>query len=402
MSRHEFTLPELGDGQSEAEVIGWLVEQGRPVVEHQPLVEVQTDKAVVELPAPVTGVLVSHGCAPGDRLKVGALLATFDVEAAALPVPPAATPTATPARRPLAAPVVRQLARELGVDLATVTASGPGGRISRDDVQAAAVAGVEPAPTVSAVTDVRTATATDDVRRVPLRGLRRAIARRMTEALRTVPHVTGLIEIDVTELSGVLDSLRPVAEQEGVRLTWTALFALATVQALTEFPQLNASLDDAREEIVQHRRVHLGIATDTDDGLLVPVVRGADRLSLLELAAAITRAGDAARNRTATHRELSGGTFTLTNYGAVGGWHGTPMVNVPETGIVGFGRVEPRPAVVDGALAVRTMVALSHTVDHRLIDGAVNARFGAAIRRRLEQPHLLLLGAQPAPGSAPW
>jgi pyruvate dehydrogenase E2 component (dihydrolipoamide acetyltransferase) len=214
----------------------------------------------------------------------------------------------------------------------------------------------------------------------------------MTETLRTVPHVTGMIEIDVTELQDVLRDLRPVAESEGVRLTWTAFFALATIQALKEFPQLNASLDDEREEIIQYERVHLGVATATEHGLTVPVVRDADQLSLLELAGEITRVSAAARDRSAAAADLTGSTFTITNYGAVGGWYGTPMVNLPEIGIVGFGSVEPRPAVVDGALAIRTTVALSHTVDHRLIDGAINASFGAAIRRRLEQPQLLLLG----------
>ena len=198
----------------------------------------------------------------------------------------------------------------------------------------------------------------------------------------------------MTDLAELLKELRPTAEAEGVRLTWTAVFALATIQALKVFPQLNASLDDEREEIILHRKIHLGIATATDDGLLVPVVRDADQRSLLDLAAEIGRVSEAARNRTATMAELTGSTFTLTNYGAVGGWYGTPMVNAPEIGIVGFGSVAPRPWVVEGELAVRTMVALSHTVDHRLIDGAVNASFGSSIRRRLEQPQLLLLGVR--------
>jgi pyruvate dehydrogenase E2 component (dihydrolipoamide acetyltransferase) len=305
----------------------------------------------------------------------------------------------------LAAPTVRQLARDLGIDLASLSGSGPGGRIVREDVEQApsgvpaartATADAPVLPPVSTPAEAARPVAPEagDSTRIPLRGLRRTIARRMTETLRTVPHVSGLLDIDVTDLAELLKELRPTAEAEGVRLTWTALFALATIQALKEFPQLNASLDDEREEIILHHKIHLGIATATDDGLLVPVVRDAHERSLLDLAAEIGRVSEAARNRTATMAELTGSTFTLTNYGAVGGWYGTPMVNAPEIGIVGFGSVAPRPWVVDGELAVRTMVALSHTVDHRLIDGAVNASFGSSIRRRLEQPQLLLLGVR--------
>ncbi|MGX1163575.1 pyruvate dehydrogenase E2 component (dihydrolipoamide acetyltransferase) [Arthrobacter sp. SLBN-100] len=445
MSIFEFKLPELGDGIAEAEIMTWLVGEGEQVSEHQGLVEVQTDKAIIELTAPVTGILKKHGTPVGQIITLDEVLATFVLDSAdtssvqiAPPPEPASADAAAPptigetqtpqareaatteagmGRRPLAAPVVRKLARELDVDLTQVSGSGPGGRILRGDVESF-TGGVEPAQgetilangssgpvsTTPHAIDVRgeaegsvpaasEPTPGGGTRRIPLRGLRRAIARRMTETLHTVPHVTGLIEIDVTDLQDVLRELRPAAEAEGVRLTWTAFFALATIQALRQFPDLNASLDSEHEEIVLHDRVHLGVATATEHGLLVPVVRNADQMSLLELASEIGRVSAAARDRSATPSELAGSTFTITNYGAVGGWHGTPMVNVPEIGIVGFGSVAPRPAVVDGALAVRTMVALSHTVDHRLIDGAVNAQFGAAIRRRLEQPQLLMLGA---------
>ncbi|WP_322544780.1 dihydrolipoamide acetyltransferase family protein [Rhodococcoides fascians] len=447
MSNVEFALPELGDGIAEAEITAWLVEEGAEVAEHDPLLEVETDKAQVVIPAPFTGVLQRHGAAVGEMVKPDQLIATFAVDGAAREgdgdagsTPPAAvdqpsassapvttdagngsapaapdaavhtqTPTqvGTSRRRALAAPTVRALARELGVELADVPGTGAGGRVVREDVEKFVSRPSTPiesqsqeavASTAGTSVDAEAPTTSikiadeDGTRRVPLRGLRRTIARRMTETLRTVPHVTGLLEIDLTDLEALLKDLRPVAEQEGVRLTWTAFFAWATIQALKQFPELNASLDDEHDEIVLHERIHLGIATATDDGLLVPVVRNADRLSLLELAAEIGRVSKAARDRSASMSELTGSTFTITNYGAVGGWHGTPMVNLPEIGIVGFGTVEPRPAVVDGALAVRTTVALSHTVDHRLIDGAINARFGAAIRRRLEQPQLLLLG----------
>lgn len=440
MSTTTFNLPDLGDGIDQAEVIEWKVQPGESVEEHQVLLEVQTDKAMVELPSPVTGILLEHGAAEGGTLNTNDVVATFEIEGAAgetvlQPEPveaSVASPTGQPPavaavtqspgssqqesepaqarRRPLAAPTVRKLARELDIDLADVIGTGPGGRVTRSDIDAhgSRLAPSAPATVASAsaesTSDVAEAVVLEsiavtagasDTTRIPLRGLRRAISRKMTETLRTVPHVTGLLEVDVTEAKKLLAELRPIAEGEGCRLTWGTLFAAATVQSLRKYPQLNAYLDVEKDEIVQHHRIHLGIATATDDGLLVPVVRDADKLSLLELAAEITRVSGAARERKATQAELTGSTFTITNYGAVGGWFGTPMVNLPEIGIVGFGRIEDRPAVRDGEIVIRTMTALSHTVDHRLIDGAINARFGDDLRGRLEEPKRLILGGRP-------
>lgn len=422
MSRYEYLLPDLGEGIGEAEVVSWKAKPGDQVTEHDVLVEVETDKALMELPVPVTGKLVEVGAPEGGVVKLGGLLAAFEVAGAVAPAPaepatpvaeaappitppaaPAAvTPPATPAEqpapgptvRPLAAPAVRQLARDLGLDLAAVAGSGPGGRILREDLEQAAA---QPDTRVEAVTEPEPGTAAapltaDEHTRVKLRGLRRTIARKMAETARTVPNVLGLCEVDVTDLRELMTELKPLAEAEGVRLTYTAFFALATIQALKEFPQLNASLDEENEEIVQHHRIHLGIAAATEDGLLVPVVRNADSRSLLDLAAEINRVSKGARERALPMSELTGSTFTLTNYGSVGGWYGTPVVNIPEIGIVGFGSIARKPAVVGDQIVIRDMVALSHAVDHRLIDGAVNASFGSSIRRRLEQPQRLLLG----------
>lgn len=425
MNTFEYLLPDLGEGIGEVEIIAWHAQPGERVVEHAILVEVQTDKAIMEMPVPVSGVLLRHGAPVGGVIKLGEAVAVFDTGAAVATAAPAtntsapmpstetiepvtaiaepATPLAS-ARRALAAPAVRQLARELNVVIGSVAGSGPGGRVLREDVQRAAAAPMAetapdapvpiPVPTLAPAAPSAPAFVhgADESTRVPLRGLRRRIAQRMSETLRTVPHVTGMQEVDVEKLGVVLRELQPAAEKAGVRLTWTALFALATIQALKDFPALNAYFDAEREEIIYHRRVHLGLATASKDGLLVPVIRNADQLSLLALAAEIHRVGEAARQRTAKPAELTGSTYTLTNYGAVGGWYGTPMVNLPEIGIAGFGRVERRPVVVGDAVVPRTVVALSTTVDHRLIDGAVNAQFGAAIRRRLETPSLLMLG----------
>jgi pyruvate dehydrogenase E2 component (dihydrolipoamide acetyltransferase) len=422
MSRTDFLLPDLGEGMEQAEVIQWLIQPGGAVTEHQGLVEVQTDKALVELTSPVTGVLVEHGAAEGGTLTLNGLVATFEVESAGstqLVVPAGPTPKpgnpspdgvapggpCKPPRRPLAAPTVRKLASDRGIDLAHVIGTGPGGRLTREDIDRATAGepvqqtGPETTPDDSVDAHrIRPSDSSADSSRKPLRGLRRAISQKMTQTLRTVPHVTGMLEVDVTRLEELLTDLRPVAEAEGVHLTWGAFFAAATVQALSRFPHFNASIDMEREEIVVHHRVHLGIATATPDGLVVPVVRDADRLSWLELATEIARVSRSARDRTARPEYLTGSTFTLSNYGAVGGWFGTPMVNAPEVGIVGFGRVEQRPVVQDGQVVVRTMTALSHTVDHRLIDGADNAAFGDEIRSRLADPRRLMLGARRGDG----
>jgi pyruvate dehydrogenase E2 component (dihydrolipoamide acetyltransferase) len=443
MSRHDFMLPDLGEGIAEAEVTAWLVAPGQHVSVHDPIVEVQTDKAVMELPAPVSGTVVAMVAEVGDIVKVGSPLVGFatddgDPAQTASPTPqagpardrepvssvphvePPAPARSQPARpeplplpqtapeaadrRPLAAPAVRQLARDLGVELADVAGTGTGGRILREDVEHAALpstvqqAPAEQSPEAAGDEDAPVPHVPEEITRTPLRGLRRAIALKMSETHRVVPATSGMQEVDVTELAGYLEQVAPIAREHGVRLTWTAFWALATIQAIQEFPQFNASIDEERQEILLHRKIHLGVAVATDDGLVVPVVRDASSLSLLELAAEIVRVSEAARARTATRAELTGSTFTITNFGSLGGYFATPMVNYPEICIVGFGRVEPRPAVIGGEIAVRQMVPVSSTVDHRLIDGAVGAMFMASLRRRLERPQHLLLGVRRGDG----
>lgn len=422
MTAFPYLLPDLGEGIKRAEVINWLVSVGDPVREHEPLVEVETDKARVELPSPVTGVLESLGGAPGEFVTVGEPVAVFRTDTPVSAESPEPVGLPGPARpRPLAAPTVRKRARELGIDLVDVTGSGPGGRIRVEDLDAAALSGAAaPGPAASGAVDstpaapgavVSTPAAPGPVQQpdadvrtdpevtvVPLRGARRTTARRMTEIIQTVPMIYAAEELDVTDLGHLLAGLAPKAERRGVRLTWTAMFAYATVQALRENPAMNATMDAGAEEIIQHHRVHLGIATAAADGLLVPVVRNADRMSLLELADEINRLSDLARDRGIGAADLTGGTYTLSNFGSVGGWFGTMIVNAPQVGIIGFGRAEPKAVVVDGQVAVRDVVPMSSTADHRAIDGAVGALFTASVRRRLEDPQELLLGARRGDG----
>lgn len=431
VSTFEYLLPDLGEGIAEAEVISWVVEVDTEVRAHQPLLVVETDKAQVELPCPVDGVLTSRGAREGAVVKVGTVVAIFAVDSgvtshgpagngssgngsgggAATPSSGGATPSsgdgaATPSRA-VAAPTVRRLAVEHRVDLATIRGTGPGGRVVKDDVLRAAQAGQAPVPETAAEepaspapSATRPTPALDeaDVTRVPLRGTRRTIARKMTTVVQTVPMVSGHQEIDVTELKARVPALRARAQTEGVRLTWTALFALATTHALRKYLQINAHLDMDAEELTIHRRINLGMAANIEGGLVAPVIRDAARLSLLEVAAEIERLSEAARSRTISREELSGATFTLTNYGAVGGWFGTMIVNTPEVGIIGFGEAVERALVVNGEIAVRTVIPLSSTFDHRVVDGALGALFTGAIKAQLEDPDLLFLGGRRVEG----
>jgi pyruvate dehydrogenase E2 component (dihydrolipoamide acetyltransferase) len=422
-----FKLPDVGEGIHEAEVVRWLVQPGDRVTRDQPVVEVQTDKALVELPTPYAGRVVSLGAKPGDLVPVGATLFVVDDESeaaapAAAPEPrPAAPAPAAPAaadapaasRRVLATPAVRRLARERGVDLTQVPGSGEGGRVLAEDVRRAAAGGpagrtgpvappapeppppAAPAPAPArveaAVAPPPAPAAGEEVERIPLRGLRRAIARHMVKSLYTAPHVTSFERCEVSALVALRRRLQPLAAERGVTLTYLPFVIKAVVSALKANPWLNASVDDEREEIVVRRVYHIGIATATPEGLMVPVVRHADRLTLFELAAEVERLGQAARERTATLEELSGSTFTITNYGAYGGSYGTPIINHPEVAILGLGRIRPEPWVRDEELVVGQVLPLSLSFDHRVIDGELAHRFMSHLVARLSDPDRLIL-----------
>jgi pyruvate dehydrogenase E2 component (dihydrolipoamide acetyltransferase) len=400
----EFRLPDIGEGLTEAEILRWHVPVGAPVTLDQPLVDVETDKAVVELPSPYAGTLLHHGAAPGDVLPVGAIVAvigapgeswptTVDAPAAgAAPIvgslveqaqqltrPVSAAGAAPP--RPSALPLVRKLARSLGVDLGQLVGTGPGGTVTRADVLAAAGPGGQPATAAAAASSVFEAA---DERR-PLSHLRRTIAANLSRAWAEIPQVTAFDEVDVTRLLAARTALQ---SRHGVRVPIDALVVAAVVPALRAHPEFNSTLDG--DTLVLHRRYDIGIAVDTPDGLLVAVVVAAGSLGLLPLAAEVRRLGAAARARTLAPAELSGQTFTVSNIGAVGGGHGTPLVPLGTVGILSVGRVAPRPVARGSTVDVAPVMPLSLSYDHRVVDGGLGRRFLAMLAEHLAEPVLFL------------
>jgi pyruvate dehydrogenase E2 component (dihydrolipoamide acetyltransferase) len=392
----EFKFPDVGEGIAEGEIVRWLVAVGDTVRAHQPLVEMETDKAVVELPSPRAGVIRELRGAVGDTVAVGAVLAVIEegdetapaamkeqARPAAVGVvgeleeaPGSEPPAAAEGTVPQALPRDRKLAAELGVDLAAVRGSGPGGRITEADIRTAEVPAEEaPAP----------------AERIPLKGVRKAMARAMAASARSAVHVTVMERADALALRELRERERTLAEGKGVRLTYLPFIVKALTLVLERFPLLNSSLDEEKEEIVLHRGQHIGFAVDTPEGLLVPVVRNARRKSILELAAALQELSERARQRKVTPAELKGGTFTVSNYGAIGGLWGTPVINPPQSAILGVGRIEEAAVVRQGAVVARPVVPLSLTFDHRIIDGATAQRFLNALVEHIENPDLILL-----------
>jgi 2-oxoisovalerate dehydrogenase E2 component (dihydrolipoyl transacylase) len=422
MAVREFRLPDLGEGLEDAEVVTWRVAEGDRVELNQTLVEVNTAKALVEIPAPWEGVVDTLHAAEGAVVKVGEPLVSIRVEdtATTAGAGEAAASTEAPPTRPKrqallvgygveeeevalapagrapaqgkrdraepvrASPPVRRLAKELGVDLASVRGSGPDGRVTREDVQASAeqvtmpTAGV--APTASA-----------DTERIPVKGTRRLIAEKMTRAAREVPQVTTFLTVDATALQAFREELS--AGAGGLRITPLPIVVRALVEVSAEHPKLNSAFDADRKEIVLHHRYHVGIATDTDQGLLVPVVRDADRLGLAALSEEIARLTKAARAGNSKLEDMVGSTITVTNVGTFGAEFGTPIVNYPEAAILALGVVGPRALVADGEVQARQAVTMSLSFDHRVLDGAEAGRAMKALKSLLESP--FRLGALP-------
>jgi pyruvate dehydrogenase E2 component (dihydrolipoamide acetyltransferase) len=424
-----FVLPDLGEGLVEAEVIRVLVKEGEVVREDAPLLEVETDKAQVEIPSPMSGRVQTVHVAPHQTVRVGEVLVTFADGDAPKTVPPAAgapqapsaapdTASASPREGPVpATPATRRLARELGVDLRAVRGSGSGGRVTDDDVRAAAAspattdgAPAAPAPPAPpAATGAREPVARPlarvgleppalprfeqwgPVERQPLSHLRRTIAERMALSAALVPHVTHFDRADITELDALIRRNLEPARERGVTLTLTSFLLRAAALALRDHPQFNASLDAAAGELIVKRYRHLGVAVATDRGLIVPVLRDVDRKSLLELARELAALAQRVREGKATLDDLRGGTFTITNLGALGGTGALPIINHPEVAILGVARAREEAVVRDGQIVARLMLPLTLTFDHRVADGADGARFAADIVRRLEHPDWLLL-----------
>jgi pyruvate dehydrogenase E2 component (dihydrolipoamide acetyltransferase) len=432
MSR-DFRLPDLGEGLTEAEVVAVLVREGDVIGEDAPLLEVETDKAKVEIPSPLGGRVEKIHVTPGQTVQVGAVLVTFADGVAGAPL--SAARAATPPRRtaagpaapapsapprsggpPPATPSTRRLARELGVDLTAVTGRGPGGRITDEDVRAhgggrAAPSGAtapsapraprpaEPAGPAKPLAGVGLTPPAlprfeqwGPVERVPLSHLRRTIAERMALSASLIPHVTHFDRADITDLDAIVRGGFEAARERGIYLTLTALLLKAVATALGRHPHFNATLDPGAGELILKRYVHLGVAVATERGLIVPVLRDVDRKPILALAAELAALAQRVRDGKAALEDLRGGSFTVTNIGALGGTGALPIINYPEVAILAVARGRLEPAVRDGQVVPRLLLPLTLTFDHRVADGADGARFAADVVALLENPGRLLLG----------
>jgi 2-oxoisovalerate dehydrogenase E2 component (dihydrolipoyl transacylase) len=443
----EFKLPDLGEGLTEGEVVRWLVAEGDAIALNQPIVEVETAKAVVEIPAPYAGTVVKLHAAQGDTLDVGAPLISVDTgggsaTTAAEPeqglqatlvgpgerqqarrrrigthartldrdgappvdgreravsgsatLPPGGAETAggsvqaasaAPAQRPKATPPVRRYAKDRGVDLTALVGTGRDGRITREDVDGA-LETAQPAAATPVARQARDRTE----ERIPVRGTRRQIAAAMTASAFSIPHVTEFLTVDATRLAELRDRLRALPAAADLKVTPLAVVAKALCVAVRSYPLMNSSWDEDAGDIVVKGWVNLGIATDTPTGLLVPNIKDADTLGILDLSRELARLTTLARERKATPADLTGGTITITNVGGFGVETGTPIINRPECAILATGLIAPRPWVVDGQLAVRQLMTASVSFDHRIVDGAYAAQFLAHLRDLLEDPALL-------------
>ena len=444
----EFKLPELGENITQGDLVRLMISPGAKVSEGQPVMELETDKAVVEVPSSVTGVVKEVRVKQGEKVKVGQVIFTLEGGASVTPERPRHDPVehlsgqhgarlafqmairaegkteeqALPPDQPLpaaptftmpaqlgkvagmehgepvpAAPHVRRLAREIGVEIHDVKGSGPGGRISEDDVKAysksllASVAAAAEAPrgTHFAQPELPDFAKWGKIERVSMRGVRRKTAEHLWEAWQTIPHVTQNDRADITELEHLRARFAPKAEEAGGKMSVTAIALKVCASALKIFPQFNASIDLSKEEIIYKQYINIGVAVDTDRGLLVPVIRDVDKKNIVELAVELTQASKKARDKKLTPAEIEGGTFTITNLGGIGGTGFSPIVNSPEVAILGLSRSSTEPVWINGKFEPRLVLPLSLSYDHRLIDGADAARFLRWIAEAFEQPFLL-------------
>jgi 2-oxoisovalerate dehydrogenase E2 component (dihydrolipoyl transacylase) len=421
-----FRLPDIGEGVAEAEIVAWHVKVGDHVEEDQVLVDVMTDKATVEMTSPVSGTVAARHGEVGSLLPVGSNLVEFatgegganDAPAAHKAPVPAARPaerpapapaqlaapapaqaqatalhTASPAAEattlPLASPATRRFAHERGINLRLVAGSGPGGRVTREDVEAFITSGGNSGGALSPVRRPRTR-----VTETKLIGLRRAIAERMQEAKRRIPHFSYVEEFDMTELEGLRRTLNEGRAPGQPKLTLLPFFMRAVVRTLPDFPHVNARFDDEAGVLSASEGIHIGIATQTDRGLMVPVIRHAETLSLWESARELIRVTQAARDGSAPRDLLTGSTITLTSLGTLGGISATPVINRPEVAIIGPNKLVERPVVVGGQIVIRAMMNVSSSFDHRIVDGYDAARFIQALKRLMESPALLFVDTQ--------
>lgn len=456
MATKEFRLPDLGEGLTEAEIVNWLVKEGEEVELNQPLVEVETEKALVEIPSPFAGVVKRVHNEIGQKVEVGSVIVTFETEGAeeeapvkeggrrevlvgygpeeegagrrrrrkigkrngaeaeeaepepatpaaqapqaAPPAPaaavakPAALRSVESTAKVLATPPVRKLAKDLGVEIDTLAGSGPGGRVTREDVMAAAQGGApaaaQPAPVAPAAAPAvsRAAVAPGSEERIPVRAIRRSIAEKMVRSYTQIPHVTEWLQIDATEMMKLRKDLSASPEAEGGKISPLPILVKALIAAIRKYPLVNSSWDDETNEIVVKHYYHVGIAADTDRGLLVPVIRNADQLNVFDISSEVVRLATAARDHSIGPNELTGSTITITNVGSFGMDSGTPIINHPEASILATGVIASRPWVVDGEIVPRDIMTLGLSFDHRIIDGAYAGRFLRYLGDLVEKP----------------
>jgi len=425
----EFRLPDLGEGLTEGEIVKWLVKVGDPLEEGQVFVQVETDKAVIDIPSPRKGVVLRLAVAEGETVQVGRVIMVIGEpgeKLEALPKPEEAkvrpsvgvvgeleeAPEEEEVKKPvekvpakairapslegveiLAVPMVRKLASDLKVDLRTVRGTGPQGRITKEDVQRAARERKPPEKEIpeKAIKAARKYDLYGFIERVQLRGMRKTIAQAMVKSKSTIPHAAGLDEADVTQLLALKTKAKERAAQKKIHLTILPFVIKAVVAALEEHPYVNASVDDENGEIILKKYYNIGIAVDTKDGLMVPVVKNAKGKNIFQLATELMELSEKARNRTIDLADLKGGTFTITNFGAMGGIYGFPVIHHPEVAILGMGKILEKPIVVDGKIEVRQILPLSLSFDHRVVDGAEAVRFMNTVIELLEDPGLILM-----------
>lgn len=442
----DFRFPDVGEGTAEGTLVKWLVKEGDFVKADQNIAEIETDKAVVEIPSPKEGKILKLFGKPGDLIKVGSVLATIGDKGETAGVPLSAGSSSYSSKEQvkekgkvekekinsagvpavgvsaktvsgkvgtvLATPATRKLARELGVDIAMVSGSGLNGRITDEDVKNASSGGIrqtqssgtlmaEPTPSPVSVESPKSPLAhhpgkqswktEGSEERIPLKGIRKTIADRLTKSMFTAVQVTHMDECDVTALVKLKEKEKKKMESRGIRLTYLAFVAKACASALQNHPSLNASIDDSSDELVFKKYYNIGIAVDTEDGLMVPVLRNADKKSIRGLAEEMQALAEKARQRKIAIDDLKGSTFTITNVGSLGGTYSTPVINWPDSAILGLGKIEEKPVVRDGKIVPRHILRLSLTFDHRIIDGAQAVRFLNDVIQLLEDPALFLI-----------
>lgn len=427
--KFEFKFPDIGEGIHEGVITKWLVEEGSEIKEGDSVAEVETDKVTTEIPSPRTGKVLHLLAKKGDTINVGQVFVMIETEAAgeetrAQEVPEVVEeetagvvgeviasseviPSSTEGfekktvgisvEKILATPVARALAKDLGVDINKIKGTGPNGRVMKEDIyntsqkESDRVNEAKAKPEERAISKAEQSARGERVERVPLTRIRKTISEKMTQSRFTIPHTTAMDEVDISKLYDLRKKYKDSLKDEDINLTYMPFIIKAAITALKQLPEFNASLDMEKDELILKKYYDIGIAADTERGLMVPVIREADRLSIIQLAKAVEDVSARAKNNTIELSELKGSTFTITNYGSIGGYFGIPIINYPESGVLGLGRVTKKPIVRDDEIVIAHVLPLSLSYDHRIIDGASGARFLNIVKELLSEPELLLL-----------